>query len=185
MLYDAFDLQSDIAEQMRGWGRLLDSAWTPWAMWGEPINWMSAGARMMMRAGLTFARPAYGIESVMVGNLEVAVAEGAGVAVAVALAVAVRVTLGEGLAEGERLGLGLAEGVRVKVWLGVALAVAGLMEARARWTGKEPLLTRYTVQLLARTQTYDTEPARMLLGYTPRITVAEGIERTLASLGAP
>ena len=75
MLYDAFDLQSDLAEQMRGWGRLLDSAWSPWAMWGEPINWMSAGARMMMRTGLTFARPAYGIETVMVGNREVAVAE--------------------------------------------------------------------------------------------------------------
>lgn len=75
MLYDAFDLQSDLAEQMRGWGRLLDSAWSPWAMWGEPINWMSAGARMMMRTGLTFARPAYGIETVMVGNCEVAVAE--------------------------------------------------------------------------------------------------------------
>lgn len=75
MLYDAFDLQSDMAEQMRGWGRLLDSAWTPWASFGQPMNWMSAGARMMMRTGLTFARPAYGIESVMVGNREVTVAE--------------------------------------------------------------------------------------------------------------
>lgn len=75
MLYDAFDLQSDMAEQMRGWGRLLDSAWTPWASFGQPMNWMSAGARMMMRTGLTFARPAYGIETVMVGNREVSVAE--------------------------------------------------------------------------------------------------------------
>ncbi len=75
MLYDAFDLQTDFAEQMRGWGKLLDSAWTPWAPFSEPLNWLSAGARMMMRAGLTFARPAYGIESVMVGNREVAVAE--------------------------------------------------------------------------------------------------------------
>ncbi|GJE39231.1 polyhydroxyalkanoate depolymerase [Methylobacterium persicinum] len=75
MLYDAFDLQSDMAEQMRGWGRLLDSAWTPWASFGQPMNWMSAGARMMMRTGLTFARPAYGIDTVMVGNREVSVAE--------------------------------------------------------------------------------------------------------------
>ncbi|GJD34519.1 polyhydroxyalkanoate depolymerase [Methylobacterium aerolatum] len=75
MLYDAFDFQTDLAEQVRGWGRILDSAWTPWAGFSEPINWLSAGARMMMRTGLTFARPAYGIDSVMVGNREVAVSE--------------------------------------------------------------------------------------------------------------
>ncbi|MBE7203521.1 MAG: polyhydroxyalkanoate depolymerase, partial [Parafilimonas terrae] len=75
MLYDAFDIQSELAEQMRGWGRIIDSAWSPWIAFGEPINWMSASARMMMRAGLTFARPAFGIDSVRVGNREVAVAE--------------------------------------------------------------------------------------------------------------
>ena len=75
MLYDAFDLQTDFAEQVRGWGRMLDSAWSPWVGFSEPINWMSASARMMMRAGLTFARPAYGIQSVMVGNREVAITE--------------------------------------------------------------------------------------------------------------
>lgn len=75
MLYDAFDAQTDLAAQVRGWGQLLQSAWSPWTGISEPLNWMSAGARMMMRAGLTFARPAYGIETVMVGNREVAVAE--------------------------------------------------------------------------------------------------------------
>ena len=63
--------------------------------------------------------------------------------------------------------------------LPLALMVASLMELRARRTGKEPLLTRYSVQLLACTQTYDTEPARRLLGYTPSITLEEGIARTI------
>lgn len=75
MLYDAFDLQTDLAAQTRAWGQVLDTMWSPWAGLGEPVSWMSAGARMMMRAGLTFARPAYGIDSVMVGNRSVPVAE--------------------------------------------------------------------------------------------------------------
>ncbi|MDP4026061.1 polyhydroxyalkanoate depolymerase [Methylobacterium sp. NEAU 140] len=75
MLYDAFDLQTDLAAQTRAWGQVLDAAWSPWTGWGEPITWMSAGARMMMRTGLTFARPAYGIGAVKVGNREVAVVE--------------------------------------------------------------------------------------------------------------
>ena len=75
MLYDAFDLQTDIAAQTRAWGRLLNDIWSPWVGWGEPATWMSAGARMMMRAGLTFARPPYGIDSVTVGNRSVPVSE--------------------------------------------------------------------------------------------------------------
>ena len=75
MLYDAFDLQTDLAEQTRAFGRVLNEAWSPWLGWGEPLNWMSAGARMMMRTGLTFARPAYGIDAVSVGNRQVPVSE--------------------------------------------------------------------------------------------------------------
>ncbi len=75
MLYDAFDFQTDLAQQTRAWGRVLSEAWSPWIGWGEPVTWMSATARMMMRTGLTFARPAYGIETVSVGNRVVPVAE--------------------------------------------------------------------------------------------------------------
>ncbi|MCJ2065523.1 polyhydroxyalkanoate depolymerase [Methylobacterium sp. J-088] len=75
MLYEAFDLQTDIAAQTRSWGKLLNDVWSPWVGLGEPITWMSAGARMMMRAGLTFTRPPYGIAAVDVGNKSVPVSE--------------------------------------------------------------------------------------------------------------
>lgn len=77
MLYQAFDVQSDLARQTRQWGRLLQDVAAPWTRtpWHDAAKWWSAGARMMMRAGLTFARPAYGINSVTVGNREVPVIE--------------------------------------------------------------------------------------------------------------
>ena len=77
MLYHAFDVQSDIARQTRQWGRLLQEAAAPWMRtpWHDAAKWWSAGARMMMRAGLTFARPAYGIHAVRVGNRDVPVIE--------------------------------------------------------------------------------------------------------------
>jgi nucleoside-diphosphate-sugar epimerase len=75
---------------------------------------------------------------------------------------------------------GLPEQLR-RVPLPVAHAAAALMELRAAVTGREPLLTRYTVAILARTQTYDICAARRGLGYAPRITVAEGVTRTLAT----
>lgn len=69
--------------------------------------------------------------------------------------------------------------------LPLMLAVATAMEARGALTGNEPLLTRYTVAVLGRTQTYDITAARRDLGYTPILSVAEGVERTLAAWEEP
>ena len=63
--------------------------------------------------------------------------------------------------------------------LGVATAIATGLEMYASWTGIEPLLTRYTVGILGRTQTYDIRAAQNDLGYKPVVSVAEGLERTL------
>jgi nucleoside-diphosphate-sugar epimerase len=66
--------------------------------------------------------------------------------------------------------------------LPVMLAAAAAMEARAAITCREPLLTRYSVAILARTQTYDISAARRDLGYEPIFSVDEGVGRTLASM---
>ena len=77
MLYDAFEVQSDFARQTRAFGRVMRDAATPWERtpFREAANWWLASARMMMRAGLTFARPGYDISAVTVGNREVSVTE--------------------------------------------------------------------------------------------------------------
>lgn len=77
--------------------------------------------------------------------------------------------------------LGLNDQLR-RVPLGAALTLATLMEARATFSGREPLLTRYSVLLLARTQTYSIAAARRDLGYEPGVSLRSGIEYTLASL---
>ena len=76
-LYDAYELSSDMADAMRSWGRVVHDAWSPWreAGYAEPITWMTAGAAMMMRSGLTHSRPGYGIGSVTAGNRDAAVTE--------------------------------------------------------------------------------------------------------------
>ncbi len=71
-----------------------------------------------------------------------------------------------------------------QISLPVALVAARAMEWQAALTGKEPLLTRYSAAILGRTQTYDIFAAKRDLGYTPCITLAVGIERTIAALKA-
>ena len=81
-------------------------------------------------------------------------------------------------------GLGLPDAPR-PIPLPAALAVAGLLEARARLTGQEPLLTRYSAAILAREQTYDIAAARRDLGYAPLVPLEDGIARTIAALKTP
>ncbi len=69
---------------------------------------------------------------------------------------------------------------RVPYRLAYLLAMG--MEMRATVFGGEPLLTRYTTAILARTQTYDISAARRDLGYEPIVSLEMGIERTLESL---
>ncbi len=64
----------------------------------------------------------------------------------------------------------------------IAYAAAAAMECRARLFGGEPLLTRYSVTILAKTQTYDISQAKLHLGYRPQVSLQEGIARTLTDL---
>ena len=66
--------------------------------------------------------------------------------------------------------------------LPLAMAVGAWMEGIARVSGREPLLTRYSVGVLARTQTYSIAAARRDLGYAPLVSVEHGINATLAYL---
>lgn len=60
-------------------------------------------------------------------------------------------------------------------------AVAGMLECVGRLrTGWEPPITRYSVGLLAYSQTLDLTRARELLGYVPRVSLDSGLERTAA-----
>ncbi|MGF7033374.1 nucleoside-diphosphate-sugar epimerase [Paenibacillus mucilaginosus] len=60
---------------------------------------------------------------------------------------------------------------------------AAAMEAASRLRGgrSEPLLTRYMVGVLGRSQTLDIRAARDGLGYEPRIDAAEGLARLAAA----
>lgn len=66
--------------------------------------------------------------------------------------------------------------------LPAALLAARIMEWQAMVTGREPLLTRYSATILARTQTYDISAAQRDLGYQPLVSVPEGIQRTIETL---
>ncbi|MET3287549.1 UNVERIFIED_CONTAM: nucleoside-diphosphate-sugar epimerase [Brevibacillus sp. OAP136] len=66
-----------------------------------------------------------------------------------------------------------------KIAYPVAALLAAGMEAMATLAprSKEPLLTRYTVGVLAKSQTLDISAARRELGYEPAISIEEGIDR--------
>lgn len=97
MLYLAYDMQTDMAAPLRAAARHAVAAIGAWSdgaaargdawSWGQAGLWggwlgglpawraMSAGWEMMARAGLSHARPAFGIDRVKVGRRQVAVAE--------------------------------------------------------------------------------------------------------------
>jgi 2-alkyl-3-oxoalkanoate reductase len=70
----------------------------------------------------------------------------------------------------------------VDVPYALAYAAAAAMECAAalRPGRPEPRLTRYTVGVLGRSQTLDIGAARRELGYAPRVSLDEAIERTAA-----
>ena len=78
MLYQAYQAHSDIMVPVRVLagmaaktvGERLNGSARP-----SPLNNLTAAYELIARAGLTHARPPYGIDSVMVGNREVAVTE--------------------------------------------------------------------------------------------------------------
>ena len=77
------------------------------------------------------------------------------------------------------LGYGPPKG---RVALRTALALAGALELTYLLLGikREPPLTRYTVRMLALDATLDISAARRDLGYAPRVSVDEGMQRFLA-----
>ncbi|WP_224241405.1 NAD-dependent epimerase/dehydratase family protein [Hyalangium gracile] len=79
-------------------------------------------------------------------------------------------------------GLGIAPPTR-RVPLAVARTVAAGLEALYRLVPAlgEPPLTRYTVSLVGVNQTLDITAARRELGYAPRVSLDEGLARTLAA----
>jgi nucleoside-diphosphate-sugar epimerase len=61
---------------------------------------------------------------------------------------------------------------KVAYWTAAAMELA----SKTILLGREPLLTRFTVELLAKNQTLDITAAREELGYQPRISVEQGLE---------
>jgi 2-alkyl-3-oxoalkanoate reductase len=77
--------------------------------------------------------------------------------------------------------LGISTQLRIMP-VGTMLALAGWLEQMAMFTGREPRLTQYGVELLARTQTYDISRAKSDLGFMPHTQFDQGLTRTLEAL---
>ncbi|HMO59087.1 MAG TPA: NAD-dependent epimerase/dehydratase family protein [Roseiflexaceae bacterium] len=76
-----------------------------------------------------------------------------------------------------------APAIRRRLPLPLALAIAGTLEDSYRRLriAHEPPFTRLTVTQLARSRWFDLSAARRDLGYGPRISLAEGLQRTFAT----
>jgi nucleoside-diphosphate-sugar epimerase len=69
--------------------------------------------------------------------------------------------------------------VRKSISLPTALQIGGAMETCCRWLGtkREPPMTRFLAWQLASSHWFDISAARRDLGYHPRISTAEGMQR--------
>jgi len=70
----------------------------------------------------------------------------------------------------------------IRIPLQLAFAMANVLETAFSFSEKEPPLTKYTVCAMGRSRTLDISRARNLLGYNPRIGLAEGVEVLLKQL---
>src|SRR6201989_2602273 len=76
MLYQAYQAHSDIMVPVRAWAGIAINAFGPMNGFSGPvIKNLTAAYELIARAGLTHVRPPYGIDTVQVGNEEVAVTE--------------------------------------------------------------------------------------------------------------
>jgi polyhydroxyalkanoate depolymerase len=77
MLYLAYQTHADIMVPVRAFAEAGLTALTPWAASDDlkVLRNLTAAYELITRAGLTHHRPSYGIDSVRVGNREVAVVE--------------------------------------------------------------------------------------------------------------
>jgi len=82
-----------------------------------------------------------------------------------------------------RLGI---EPVQKKVGFGTAYAAGTLMEGIYMWLSleKEPPMTRFLAEQLTRSHWFSIDRARHDLGYTPRVSTSEGLERAVEWLTA-
>lgn len=60
-----------------------------------------------------------------------------------------------------------------------AFSIAKILEFASKTVlfGKEPMLTKYTVSVLSKSQTLNIEKAKNELGYKPRVSIEEGINK--------
>jgi nucleoside-diphosphate-sugar epimerase len=82
-----------------------------------------------------------------------------------------------------RLGI---EPVKKKIGFRSAYAVGTLLEGIHMWFGidKEPKMTRFLAEQLAKSHWFSIDKARRDLGYVPRVSTQEGIERVVEWLAA-
>ena len=67
----------------------------------------------------------------------------------------------------------------IKVPLGIANAMAWVLELGGRLTHFEPLLTRSRVKFFTENRAFSSQKAREELGFVPRIGLREGVRRTI------